>query len=61
MVNRINITLKVYVNCVIIKIEWGNNYVESGDNRWYEKYVPKADALYDQHLIELKSEGLIYE
>lgn len=34
---------------------------KTGDNRWYEKYVPKADILYDQHLIELKNEGLIYE
>ena len=30
-----------------------------GDDRWYEKHVPKADALYDEHLEELRREGLI--
>ncbi len=30
-----------------------------GDKRWYEKNVPKADALYDEHLEQLKREGLI--
>ncbi|NKC14386.1 MAG: addiction module toxin RelE [Gammaproteobacteria bacterium] len=32
---------------------------KTGDNRWYEKHVPVADVLYDQHLETLKSEGLI--
>jgi hypothetical protein len=34
---------------------------KTGDNRWYEVHVPKADKLYDQHLKELgkqsKKEG----
>lgn len=30
-----------------------------GDDRWYEKHVPKADALYDEHLEEVRREGLI--
>jgi len=31
---------------------------KTGDDRWYEKHVPKADILYDQHLHALKREGL---
>ena len=30
---------------------------KSGDDRWYEKFVPVADRLYDQHLDELRREG----
>lgn len=30
-----------------------------GDDRWYEKFIPIADDLYDQHLISLKEEGLL--
>lgn len=30
---------------------------KTGDNRWYEKFVPMADQLYDQHLDELRREG----
>jgi hypothetical protein len=30
-----------------------------GDDRWYERFVPIADALYDEHVKELKAEGLI--
>jgi hypothetical protein len=30
---------------------------KTGDDRWYEKAVPVADRLYDQHLDELKQEG----
>lgn len=30
---------------------------KTGDDRWYEKSVPVADRLYDQHLEELKKEG----
>jgi len=26
---------------------------KTGDDRWYEKFVPKADALYELHLREL--------
>jgi hypothetical protein len=29
---------------------------KTGDDRWYEKYIPLADQLYTQHLIELKKE-----
>lgn len=32
-----------------------------GDDRWYEKYVPIADQLYDEHLASLKKEALIYD
>jgi hypothetical protein len=32
---------------------------KTGDNRWYEKFVPVADELYDRHVRELKREGLI--
>lgn len=28
-------------------------------NRWYEIMIPVADALYEKHLAELKSEGLL--
>lgn len=30
-----------------------------GNDRWYERYVPIADNLYDEHLRTLKQEGLI--
>ena len=30
---------------------------KTGDDRWYEKYVPVADRLYDEHLNELRKEG----
>ena len=29
------------------------------DDRFYEEYVPVADDLYDEHLDELRQEGLI--
>jgi hypothetical protein len=32
---------------------------KSGNDRWYEEYVPIADKLYDKHLETLKREGLI--
>lgn len=32
---------------------------KAGDERWYERIVPAADRLYDEHLEELKREGLI--
>jgi hypothetical protein len=28
-------------------------------NAWYDHYIPVADGLYDQHLVQLKKEGLI--
>ena len=30
---------------------------KTGDDRWYEKYVPLADRLYDEHLEALRKEG----
>lgn len=32
---------------------------KTGQERWYEAFVPRADLLYDQHLETLKREGLI--
>lgn len=29
---------------------------KTGNDRWYEEYVPRADAVYDQHLRELERE-----
>lgn len=31
---------------------------KTGDDRWYEVFVPIADRLYDEHLVELSKEGL---
>lgn len=28
---------------------------KTGNNRWYEEYVPLADAIYDRHLRELEN------
>jgi hypothetical protein len=30
---------------------------QTGDDRWCEKFVPRADALYEQRLRELAAEG----
>jgi len=32
---------------------------KTGDDRWYERYIPRADDLYDEHLAELRREGSI--
>lgn len=32
---------------------------KTGDDDFYERYVPIADNLYDQHLADLRREGLI--
>ncbi len=32
---------------------------KTGNDRFYEDYVPVADDLYDEHLDELRKEGLI--
>lgn len=32
---------------------------KTGGDRWYEVHVPLADRLYDEHLAELRTEGLI--
>ena len=33
---------------------------EKTGNRWYEEYVPRADAIYDRHLLELGEGRLTY-
>jgi hypothetical protein len=30
---------------------------KTGDDRWYDEYVPMADRLYDEHLDELREEA----
>jgi hypothetical protein len=32
---------------------------KTGDDRWYEVNVPRAEKVYDRHLSELKREGLL--
>lgn len=32
---------------------------KTGNDRFYEEYVPKADNLYDEHVYEIRKEGLI--
>jgi hypothetical protein len=32
---------------------------KTGDNRWYEENVPRADTLYEEHLRQLEEEGSI--
>ncbi|HMO51519.1 MAG TPA: type II toxin-antitoxin system RelE/ParE family toxin [Kiritimatiellia bacterium] len=32
---------------------------KTGNDRWYDEYIPKADKLYDEHIKLLKKEGLI--
>ncbi|MBI3326611.1 MAG: type II toxin-antitoxin system RelE/ParE family toxin [Nitrospinae bacterium] len=32
---------------------------KTGNDQWYETYVPLADRLYDEHLEELRREGRI--
>ena len=32
---------------------------KTGNDRFYEEYVPVADRLYEEHLEELRKEGLI--
>jgi hypothetical protein len=31
---------------------------KTGNDRWYEEFVPVADRLYDEHLETLKQEGI---
>ena len=33
---------------------------KTGDDAWYEKAVPVADRLYEEHLRELEEEGLLH-
>ena len=30
---------------------------KTGDDRWYEKFVPLADRIFERHLLELMKEG----
>jgi hypothetical protein len=30
---------------------------KTGDDRWYEKFVPVADRIFERHLLELEKEG----
>jgi hypothetical protein len=32
---------------------------KTGNDRWYEGFVPRADRLYDEHIAVLRKEGLI--
>jgi hypothetical protein len=32
---------------------------KTGNDRWYDEFVPAADAIYDEHMTQLKREGLI--
>lgn len=32
---------------------------KTGNDRFYDEYIPIADSLYDEHIEELKKEGLI--
>lgn len=32
---------------------------KTGQDRWYEMFVPQVDRLYDEHLLALKREGLL--
>ncbi|WP_286975137.1 type II toxin-antitoxin system RelE/ParE family toxin [Pseudomonas sp.] len=32
---------------------------KTGDDRWYDQNIPVADRLYDEHLQQLKKEGLL--
>jgi len=32
---------------------------KTGNDRWYGEYIPLADRIYDEHIAQLKQEGLI--
>jgi hypothetical protein len=32
---------------------------KTGNDRWYEEYVPRADAIYDRHLHEFRERRVI--
>ena len=32
---------------------------KTGNDRWYDTHIPAADQLYDQHIEQLRKEGLI--
>jgi hypothetical protein len=30
---------------------------KTGDDRWYDRFVPIADRIFERHLLEIKKEG----
>jgi hypothetical protein len=32
---------------------------KTGKDRWYDEKIPRADALYDEHIRQLRTEGLL--
>lgn len=32
---------------------------KTGNDRWYDEHIPRADDLYDEYLAEIRREGLI--
>lgn len=32
---------------------------KTGDDRWYQVFVPRADTLYDEHIRTLEEEGFV--
>ena len=32
---------------------------KTGNDRWYDEFVPVADRIYDEHVAQLRQEGLI--
>ncbi len=32
---------------------------KTGNDRWYDEFIPQADSLYDDHLRQLMKEGLL--
>jgi hypothetical protein len=45
-----------YINCILILLIGGD---KTGDRAFYVSMISTAEALYDQYLAELRSEGLI--
>ncbi len=35
-----------------------HSHMRDGDDRWYDTHVPLADRLYDEHLEQVRKEGL---
>lgn len=33
---------------------------KTGNDRWYQEFIPIADSLYNDHIAQLKKEGLIH-
>jgi hypothetical protein len=41
------------------EVEYTDEFASAGRDRWYDEFVPLADKLYDEHLNQLRKEGLI--